>query len=316
MNFDRRDRTRALNRRTLIAGATLGGLGLALPRIVMAQGALATIPIRNSIHLVTGAGCNVVVAVGPDSVLLIDGGLPEHAEAVMVAVERLAPGKPVQALFNSNWRPEHCGLNYILGPQGTAIIAHENTRLWQNNDFTVPWEDRHYTPMPAAAQANDTFYKTGSLTLGNEKVDYGLISQFHTDGDLYVHFPDSNVIIMGDMMAVGTYPLLDYVTGGWINGAQKCTNLMLEMADADTLIVPAIGTVQGRGMLEVQKQMLDTAYDAVANAYRTGRSLDQFMASVPMADYDGIYGDPSLFVELLYNGTWYHVPGRAIQGII
>lgn len=316
MNFDKHTPTKTLNRRTLLAGATLGGLGLALPGILSAQASLAITPVRNDIHLVTGAGCNVIVAVGPDSVILVDGGLPEYSDALLAAIDNLAPGKPVQALFNSNWRPEHCGLNYSLGPQGATIIAHENTRLWQNNDFYVNWEDRHYTPMPAAAQANATFYKTGSLALGSETVDYGLISQFHTDGDLYVFFPDSNVLITGDMMTVGAYPLLDYITGGWINGAQRCTAGLLEMADADTLIVPATGAVQGRGTLEVQQQMLDTAYDAVANAYRTGRSLDQFMASAPMADYDGIYGDSALFVELLYRGTWYHVPGRAIQGII
>jgi glyoxylase-like metal-dependent hydrolase (beta-lactamase superfamily II) len=170
--------------------------------------------------------------------------------------------------------------------------------------------------MPAAAQANDTFYKSASLTLDNETLQFGLISQFHTDGDIYVHFPESNVLITGDMMTVGTYPLLDYVTGGWINGAQACTTGLLAIADADTLIVPADGPVQRRPALEIQQQMLDHAYQKVADAYRNGRSLDQFMAAAPMADYDDLYGDPALFVELLYRGTWYHVPGRAIQGII
>lgn len=316
MKDNRQPRTMTLSRRTLLARAACGGLALALPGTLAAQGPLATTTLRGNVHLITGAGCNIVVAVGPESVVLVDGGLPQYSAAVLAELDRLAPGKPVQALFNCNWRPEHSGLNYELGPRGTTIIAHENTRLWQNNDFYVNWEDRHYSPMPVAAQANDTFYKTGSLALGNETIDYGLISQLHTDGDIYIHFPESNVLVVGDMMTVGTYPILDYVTGGWINGARDCTAGLLDMVDTGTLVIPALGPVQQRGTLEVQQGMLDHAYDAVANAYRTGRSLDQFMAAAPMADYDGVYGDPTLFVELLYRGTWYHVPGRAIPGII
>ena len=234
----------------------------------------------------------------------------------MQEINNLAQGRPVETIVNTNWRPDHCGLNTLLGARGTTIIAHEKTRLWQNNDFFVNWEDRHYQPMPTDAQANRTFYKTDSLVLGDETVDFGWISQFHTDGDIYVHFRQANILVVGDMLGVGTYPLLDYITGGWIGGAQECTRALLDMTNEDTLIIAANGDVQNRAALEVQMQMLDHAYEQVANAYRTGRSLDQFMATAPMADYDAIYGNSELFSELLYRGTWYHVPGRAIQGII
>jgi glyoxylase-like metal-dependent hydrolase (beta-lactamase superfamily II) len=307
---------KGLSRRHLLAGSALGGLAMALPSVLIAQQNLVTSRLIGDIHLISGAGCNVVVAIGADSVLVVDGGLMEHSGPLQQEIDRLGQGKPVSTLFNTNWRPQHCGLNHKLGPAGVNIIAHENTRLWQNNDFYVDWEERHYTPLAAAEQANQTFYKSGSLVHGGETVDYGLIGQFHTDGDIYIYFRESNVIITGDMMTVGAYPLIDYITGGSITGAQKATSGLLDIADAGTLVVPASGEVQARAALEVQKQMLDHAYEKVADAYRTGRSLDQFMATAPMADYDGIYGDSALFVELLYRGTWYHVPGRAIRGII
>ena len=88
------------------------------------------------------------------------------------------------------------------------------------------------------------------------------------------------------------------------------------MADADTLIVPGNGDIRRRADVELQQQMLDLAYEQVAEAYRNGRSLDQFMAARPMAEYDTTYGDSTLFVELLYRGAWYHVTSRAIPGII
>lgn len=306
-----------LSRRDLLVNAALGGMALVLPAGLSAQSnPVASTPLRNNIHLISGAGSNIVAAVGDESVVLVDGGLQHNATAVLAEVERLAEGRPVRALFNTNWRPEHCGLNHALGPEGTPIIAHENTRLWQNNDFYVAWEDRHYTPMPVNTQANQTFYESGELVLDDETLAYGHIGQCRSDGDIYVRLIESNILVAGGMMTVGTYPVLDYVTGGWINGARDGTEGLLAMADADTLIVPASGPVQRRPALENQQQMLDHAYDQVAGAFRTGRSLDQFMATAPMADFDAVYGDSTLFVALLYRGTWYHVPERAVPGII
>jgi len=318
MKSNKNDIIQGLSRRRLLAGTALCGLGLAIkPSLSLAaQANVQTSLIRDNIHLISGAGCNVVVAVGADSVLVVDGGHQDYSSAVLAEINRLGQGKPVSTLFNTNWRPEHCGLNEHFGSLGTRIIAHENTRLWQNNDFYVSWEDQHYHPMASTAQANSTFYKQASLTFGGGNVDYGFISQFHTDGDIYIYFRESNVLILGDMLTVGAYPLLDYVTGGWIGGAQQTTAGLLQLTDAQTLIVPADGAIQQRQALEIQQQMLDLAYEKVADAYRTGRSLDQFMATSPMSEYDGIYGDASLFVQLLYRGTWYHVPGRAIRGII
>lgn len=305
-----------LKRRDLLGHAALGTLAMALPSGLLAQPALTTTALRNDIYLINGAGAQVLVAVGPDAVVVVDGGLPAQASALLAEVDKLAGGKPVTALFNSNWRPEHCGLNHELGPRQVRIIAHENTRLWQGNDFTVKWEDRHYAPVPAQARANDTFYKTGSLSLGSETIAYGLLGACHTDGDIYVYFQNANILFAGDTVTVGSYPVLDYVTGGWINGARESTDRLLAMADADTLIVPSQGPVQSRQTLEDQAQMLAHAYDQVANAYRTGRSLEQFRESRPMADFTATYGDSSLFEELLYRGVWYHVPGRAVPGII
>jgi len=301
-----------------VACAVTGALILPLSTVsvtALSQPNYSVTPLKNSLFVISSKGGNVLVAAGMEQTCVVDGGQENEAEALLEVIEGFTDG-PITTLFNSNWRPHHCGLNHLLGPGGTSIIAHENTRLWQNNDFVVDWEGRYYTPMPKAAQANQTFYMGGSLDLESEKVEYGRISEFHTDGDIYVHFSESNVLYLGDMMAVGEYPLLDYITGGWIGGAQKCTAQLLEMCDEETLIVPAAGPVQGKAALQLQQQMLDHAYEMVANAYRTGRSLDQFMETSPMADYDEVYGNADLFTELLYRGTWYHVPGRAIRGII
>lgn len=293
----------------------LGVATAGLPLGTAAQPGLTVSELADGLFLIQGAGANVVAAVGPESVVVVDGGLREHAESLRGEIETLSDGKPMETLFNTNWRPEHRGLNHLLGAE-LPVLAHENTRLWQGASFYVEWEDRHYQPMPAAARANQGFYTHGSLRLGNERIDYGHLPQAHTDGDIYVHFREADVLVVSDLLGARGYPLLDYSTGGWIGGMQEATAALLALAGENTVVVAAEGGVQGRADLEAQQRMLDMAYAKVAEAFKTGRSLEDFKAAMPAADFGERWGDPDLFLTQLYRGTWYHIPGRAVPGII
>lgn len=303
-------------RRQILKVGALTPLLAGLGDFVQAQTAFTTTSLGNGVHLIQGAGSNVVVAEGPQAVVIVNGGSEDKAEALLAEIKRLTNNKPVAALINTNWRPEHAGLNYLLGPAGTAIIAHENSRLWQNADFYVDWQDKQYQPMPKQAQANKTFYKTDSMQLGDETIEYGFISQANTDGDIYVRFTKADVLVVGDMLGADSYLLLDYVTGGWINGAQKTTAGLLELASDNTKVIASTGGVLGKAQLQEQADMLTVAYDAVAKAFQTGRSVKELQDSDPMKDYRARLGEPDLFLVLLYKGTWYHVPGRAVRNII
>ena len=309
-----------IKRRDFNKFLALGGLAAAFPALPLrglrAQGPLAETRLAENIHMLSGAGCNVVVAVGPDSAVVIDGGLREHAGDLLGEINRLAGGKPISTLFNTNWRPEHAGLNYLLAPSDTTVVAHENTRLWQGADFYVEWEDVHYRAMPREARAEQGFYQKGTLVLGGETIEYGYLAQAHTDGDIYVRFPRSDVLVVSDVLGVGAYPTMDYRTGGWIGGMQDATAALLELAGENTSVVAARGPVQSRADLQAQAEMLDKAYEAVADAFRNGRSLEDFKALEPAADWGERWGDPDLFLTQLYRGTWYHIPGRAVPGII
>jgi cyclase len=305
-----------IKRRNILIGLAAACVVLGLPGISLAQAGFSSTSLGSDLTLISGAGSNVVIAEGPDSVVVVNGGLRENAEALLAEINRLTNNKPITALFNTNWRPENCGLNYLLGPQGVTIIAHENTRLWQGADFYVDWQDHMYEPMPDDARANKTFYKTGTLNLGTEVIEYGYLGQTNTDGDIYVHFTQANVLAAGDMVGGEGYPILDYVTGGWIGGAQKATAGLVARSNDDTKVVASQGAVLAIEHLQAQAAMLDAAYAKVAEAFKTGRSLEQFQEADPMSEFNARWGNPELFLALLYRGTWYHVPGRAIPGII
>jgi cyclase len=303
-------------RRQLIKALGLSPLLVGLGRVSAQAGGFTSTDLGNGLKLIQGAGSNVVVAEGPDAVVIVNGGAEAKADALLAEIKKLTNNKPISALFNTNWRPEHSGLNHLLGPAGTPIIAHENSRLWQSADFFADWQNKQYQPMPKTAQANKTFYQTGSMLLGAETISYGFISQANTDGDIYVHFTKADVLVVGDMLGADSYLLLDYVTGGWISGAQKTTAKLLELAGDKTKVIASAGAVLDKNALQEQAAMLDVAYEAVAKAYQTGRSQAEFIAADPMKDFRNRWGDPALFLALLYRGTWYHVPGRAVRNVV
>src|SRR5204863_637261 len=112
-------------------------------------------------------------------------------------------GQKVTALFNTDWHLEHTGSNDAFRKAGAKIIAHENTKLWIGADFYSDWEQKRYKPRPDAALPTETFYNNGKITFGTERLEYGHMPQAHTDGDIYVFFPQDNVLVTGDVVSVG-----------------------------------------------------------------------------------------------------------------
>jgi glyoxylase-like metal-dependent hydrolase (beta-lactamase superfamily II) len=305
---------RVLTRRHVLAAATASVLAAGSSRLV-GQSAFPTLTeIGPDLVLLSGAGANVVALAKPDGLLLVDGGAAQHsAELEKVLAERW-PGRRVEVLFNTNWREEHTGSNGPLRAAGASVMAHENTKLWLAGDFFVEWEDRHYHPRPATDLPNETFYESGGVEFGDRRVEYWHLPRAHTDGDVAVYFGDANVLVASDLLSVGRYPVPDYSTGGWIGGLFDATTALLERTDARTRVIAADGGLYARTELEAQLAMLTEVRRKVAEAFRVGMSREDFIASKPTAEFDARWGDPQLFLRLVYKGGFAHL--RELGGVI
>jgi glyoxylase-like metal-dependent hydrolase (beta-lactamase superfamily II) len=298
-------------------GAAAGLLAARWPSLAAAQTAAdapAMTDLGSDLVLVSGAGANVVALAAADGLLLVDGGSEQHAAALQGALAQRWPGRPVKIAFNTNWRAEHVGLNAALRAAGATVMAHENTKLWLGGDFFVDWEDRHYAPRPAAMLPNKTFYTSGKVELGGRNVEYWHLPRAHTDGDVAVFIPHANVLVASDLLSVGRYPKPDYATGGWIGGFIDATQRLLDATDAKTRIVAAEGGAYGRAELEAQLELCRTVAQKTAEAFRAGMSFADFVASKPTAAFDAQWGDPQLFLRLVYKGGFAHL--RELGGVI
>jgi len=288
----------------------------AAPRLAFsaAPGPLDAKDLGSGLAVIAGAGANVVALRGSDGLLLVDGGSPQRSSDLLDLLNEHSGARPIRILFNTSWRDEHTGSNEKLGAGGTKIAAHVNTKLWLGGDFDVDWEQRHYSPRPAAALPSMTFYSSGSLDFDGRKIEHRYLPRAHTDGDVAVFFPDANVLAAGALVAVGGYPVVDYATGGWIGGLEAATRAMLDATDAKTRIVPAFGAVSGRAELEAQLALCTAVRGRVADAYRKGLSFKEFVETKPTQEFDAARGDPTQFLKLVHKGAWAHL--RELGGVI
>lgn len=297
-----------MRRRELLGGAVLAAAAMRWPLSVASQaGASPTAgltiePLGGALHLIRGGGGNVTVLNSAEGVLLIDGGSPERSADVLRAVRQLTGKERVHTLFNTHWHWDQTGSNATFGEGGARIIAHENTRLWLSTDVDSKWEQRRYPRLPAKALPTQTFYTTGTLEFGGEKIEYGHLPQAHTDGDIFVHLRNANVLVAGDVLSVGRYPIMDYSTGGWIGGAVNGTQALLERSDAATKIIPGTGPVQGRADLQAANGMLNDLKTKLSKLLAQGMSIQDMLDAAPTRDYDAAWGDPKLFISTVWPG--------------
>jgi glyoxylase-like metal-dependent hydrolase (beta-lactamase superfamily II) len=172
-----------------------------------------------------------------------------------------------------------------------------------------------FEPQPKEELPTRTFYTEEKLDFGGEPIHSVYLMQAHTDGDIFVFFPNSNVLVASDLLAVDTYPIVDYVTGGWIGGMERASRALLELTDANTLVVPAVGPVQTRAALEKQLEFCTAMKDRVGGMLKNGRSVEEVIAAQPTRPFDeGWTGDRELFLRLAYQGLWGHV--RELGGVL
>lgn len=258
--------------------------------------------LGSGLSLIEGLGGNVTLFDSTDGVLLVDGGAPEHSATLMKTVRDLTGKSQVHTLFNSHWHWDQTGSNATLGAAGARIIAHENTRLWLSTEVESKWEKRQYKRLPEKARPSKTFYTTGQLDFGGEQIDYGYLFQAHTDGDIFVHFRKANVLVAGDVLAVGRYPIIDYITGGWIGGMATAAQQLAARCDDGTRVIPGTGPVQGRADLAAEQAMLVEMRTRLSKLLAQGMSVQEMIDAAPSRDFDAKWGDPKLFIANAWQG--------------
>jgi glyoxylase-like metal-dependent hydrolase (beta-lactamase superfamily II) len=293
--------------KTVIAGAATASLTRLYPALAAGSSAAAPQQLSDNLWLFASGGANVVACRDAAGVALVDGGPEATSRELLRQVSQATGTGKVHTLFNTHWHPEQTGSNVRLGGEA-KIIAHENTRLWLGYANPVPPHNALYGPLPAKARPNDTFfYDSVQTQFGQEPVQYGYLGQAHTDGDIYVYFRKSNVLITGGPVSAAGWPVIDYKTGGWIQGMIDGIRTLGNLANDQTRIVPANGPVLSKADLGEQQQMYAAIAGRMQKMMRQGLGVDEVVARNPAAEYEAKWGDSKQFTDMAFRSLWGHM---------
>ena len=304
----------SLNRRDVLKGALGVFATWTSSRVLSAQQAVGGVRrLTDRLALVDGGGSNVVAFFTGEGVVLVDGGPPKSFDAIMAS---LGANAKVHTLFNTHHHVDQTGNNerFSTGTQGTplrrsgrtTIIAHKRTLEWMSADHWIQADERFEKARPKAARPTETFLTTGSLKTGDDEIDYGYLALAHTNGDIYVHFRNANILAVGDVASPLRDPALDYLTGAWIGGRVDSMDVLLTLANEQTRIVPAYGPVLSKAEFKAERDMMEEVRKRLFVQVSEGDSPKDMLERGVLKGLARTWNDPYKFLYDAAKGMWAH----------
>src|SRR4051812_21613518 len=194
-----------------------------LPRVASAQEKMDFAKIQIKATKVAGqvyviedatpefSGGNIGVSVGADGIVLIDDKFAPLAPKIEAALKSISD-KPVRFIINTHYHADHSDGNVVWGAK-TTVISHDNTRKRM-----AAGAGKDNPPAPAVALPIITFDDKLSVHLNGEDIRAVHMPTAHTDTDVVIFFPKSNVVHFGDEFFNGMYPFIDTDGGGSVKG--------------------------------------------------------------------------------------------------
>lgn len=225
--------------------------------------------IADRVWLAHSPGYDVGVGlVGGDAGLVVidTGASPELAADLLTAVRRISRA-PLVAAVNTHAHAAHVGGNATFAAAGAELVAHELTAATLGGT--------------GAGVPTRTFSSALALDLGDRVLEVVHPGRGHTDGDVVLRVPDTDLIFTGDLVEESTahsvVPGLgpDCFPMDW----PASLDLVLGLTGADTVFVPGHGNPVDQDFVYEQRAALGVVAETIRDLAGRGVPLDQALAA-------------------------------------
>jgi glyoxylase-like metal-dependent hydrolase (beta-lactamase superfamily II) len=220
---------------------------------------------------------NLVVSSGVDGILLVDTGWTQTAEEVSKKLTELDDGF-VKLIIITHHHGDHIGGRAVLGEKAT-LITHKNTR--------DELAGKYYGLEALPGQELPTIMLDKELSLRFNGEDIKIIpAPGHTDSDMVIHFINSGVLCLGDLVLSDTFPPLDLGRGG--NAEDYFTSLknVLELFPADIKLITGHGRDYTMDDLREHYQMAVSTIDLIKVGIANGKTAQEMVKEDLIKDWE------------------------------
>ena len=268
--------------------------------------------LRPNFYVISGAGANIGVQIGEDGVVVVDAGTAADADTVLRVIRRLSPA-PIRYVIDTTGDPDHVGGNETLSKAGQSLL--NPTAIGITTNFLggvasilsaegvlarISARPPQGLGLPAGAWPTETFDEPRKyMYLNGEGIEIFHQPSAHTDGDVFVFFRRSDVVMAGDVMDTTRFPVIDVARHGSVNGELAALNRLVDLAipsvpivsrDAGTLVVPGHGRICDQIDVVEYRDMVSVIRDRVRDLVDAGSTAEQIRAAAPARGYVGRYG--------------------------
>ncbi len=229
--------------------------------------------LRNTIGVYNEKGGTIGWYVKEDMIIVIDSQFPDTAKNFKNELDSKSTGE-INYLINTHHHNDHTLGNFFLKDFTKNIVAHENcTKLQLKHNKGKETEGQVVT-------ANTTFNNMWRIKLPDEYLTASHLGKAHTGGDIIIHFENSNIVHLGDLVFNNVYPYIDNNGECTVTGWVEVLDKILNQFDKDTKFI--FGHANSNEKITGSKtdlidmrDYLQSLIDYVALKIKEGKTLDQ-----------------------------------------
>ena len=249
---------------------------------------IKTTEIAENLYMLKGVGGNVALATG-EQPFVIDNDLSFASKKLLAAIGELTP-TPVAFVVNTHFHADHIGGNPAMKAQGAVIISQHNARQRMTRESISGLTGKTSPASSPEAWPIITFAEEMDLHINDKKIEVRHLRNAHTDGDVIIRFVGDDVIHAGDIFLNGYFPIVDYYSGGSLQGLIAANRALLAMAGPDSTIIPGHGELGRRADVEAFIALCETLRERLQADIRSGKSLEELLAANRFADLEADWG--------------------------
>jgi glyoxylase-like metal-dependent hydrolase (beta-lactamase superfamily II) len=263
----------------------------ALAQFDLESAVVESTDLGDGLHLLTGAGGNIALLVGPDGAMMVDDQFNELADRIAAKIGELADGESgrVRFVVNTHYHFDHAGGNEAWNDRGATIVAHDNVRKRLSNPQPNVLSGELSDAEPPGAWPVVTFPEAVTFHMNGQTIHVVHTPPAHTDGDSAVYFEEADVLHTGDMFIRGGFPLIDGYANGSLDGFVAAQTMAIDHINADTRIIPGHGPISTLADLTASRDKLAQFRDILAPLAATDLPVEDIVANRPLDGHDEGY---------------------------